>query len=113
MNGAMVQLGNELEESSRMLGASWTRTFRKIIAPLLSPAFVSAWIIVFLLSVRDLVTVVFLYTPQSRVLSTMMYEHWFAGEYERANVIGLIMAAILMTLALVARLIGAKREIPA
>lgn len=113
MNGAMVQLGNELEESSRTLGASWTLTFRKIVAPLLSPAFVSAWIIVFLLAVRDLVTVVFLYTPKSRVLSTMMYEHWFAGEYERANVVGLIMTAILITLAVAARIIGARREIPA
>ncbi|MDO8635612.1 MAG: iron ABC transporter permease, partial [Dehalococcoidia bacterium] len=34
MNSTMVQLGNELEESARVMGGSWFYTFRKIIAPL-------------------------------------------------------------------------------
>lgn len=112
MNGAMVQLGTELEESSRVHGASWFQTFRKIVAPLLTPSFITAWILLFLLALRDLVTVVFLYAPKSRVLSVIMFEHWWAGEYERANVVGLILAILLVGLALVARYIGARKEIP-
>ena len=112
MNGAMVQLGTELEESSRVLGASWVHTFRKIVAPLLTPSFISAWILLFLLSVRDLVTVVFLYTPKSRVLSIIMFEHWWAGEYERANVIGLILTVLLLGLAMLAKTVGARQEVP-
>ena len=108
MNGAMVQLGNELEESSRVLGASWTYTFRRILAPLISPAFVSAWIILFMLTIRDLVTVIFLYTPKSRLLSVILYEHWMAGEYESATVVGMILAAVAIVVSLVAREYGRR-----
>ncbi|MBF8264491.1 MAG: Iron ABC transporter permease [Dehalococcoidia bacterium] len=111
MNGAMYQLGNELEESSRVLGASWTYTFRKIMLPLISPAAISTWIILFMLTARDLVTVVFLYSPQSRLLSIILFEHWLAGEYERATVVGLILTVILMASALVARWLGTKQEV--
>ncbi|MBF8264666.1 MAG: iron ABC transporter permease [Dehalococcoidia bacterium] len=112
MNGAMIQVGTELEESSRVLGASWVYTFRRIIAPLLTPSFISAWILLFLLSVRDLVTVVFLYSSKSRVLSIIMFEHWWAGEYERANVVGLILTILLLGLAMIAKNVGARQEVP-
>lgn len=106
MNGAMHQLGKELEESSRVLGGSWGYTFRRVVAPLLSPAFISTAIILFLIAVRDLVIVVFLYTPSSRLISVTLLEHWQGGEYEKANVIGLIMAAIALGVALIARRLG-------
>ena len=44
MSGVMVQLGRELEESSRVHGASWPYTFTHIIAPLLKPALLVALI---------------------------------------------------------------------
>lgn len=112
MNGSMVQLGKDLEESSRVLGASWLYTFRRVVAPLLSPAFVSTWIILFLISVRDLVTVVFLYTPPSRLISITLLEHWIGGEYERATVVGLMMSVIILAVALLARWLGSKQELP-
>ncbi|MBI4287777.1 MAG: iron ABC transporter permease [Chloroflexi bacterium] len=113
MNGAMVQIGNELEESSRVLGASWSHTFRRIIAPLLTPSFISAWLLLFFLSVRDVVTPVLLYTPKSRVLSIAMLEHWLGGQPEVAMVIGLITTVVLLAFALVARWVGAKQEVSA
>lgn len=113
MNGAMYQLGNELEESSRVLGASWTHTFRRILLPLLSPAAIATWIILFTLTVRDLVTVIFLYTPQSRLLSVLFFEYWIAGQYESATVLGLILTVIMLALALVARWVGSKQVVVA
>lgn len=110
MNGAMVQLGNELEESSRVLGASWFYTFRRIVAPLLSPSFIGAWIILFLLSVRDLVTVILLYSPKSRLLSIIMFEYWFGGYAERSLVVGLISTIMVMGMALLARWLGRRGE---
>ncbi|MBF8304140.1 MAG: Fe3+ siderophore transporter, inner rane subunit [Dehalococcoidia bacterium] len=112
MNGAMYQFGKELEESSRVLGASWFYTFRRVIAPLLTPAFLSTWIILFLTAVRDLVTVVFLYTPPSRLISITLLEHWIGGEYERATVVGLIMSVVILVIALGARWLGTKTQMP-
>lgn len=111
MNGAMYQLGNELEESSRVLGASWAHTFRRIMLPLLSPAAIATWIILFMLTVRDLVTVIFLYTPQSRLLSIIFFEYWIAGQYESATVLGLILTVIMMASALVARWLGNRQSV--
>lgn len=111
MNGAMVQLGNELEESSRVLGGSWLYTFRRIIAPLLTPAFISAWIIAFNIAVRDLVTVILLYGAKSRLLSVLVFEYWWGNQPERSMVIGLILTFIILGLSLVARWIGQKSRV--
>lgn len=111
MHGAMVQLGSELEESSRVLGASWTYTFRRIVAPLLSPSFIGAWIIIFLLTVRDLVTVILIYTPKSRLLTVELFANWTAGQYERATVLGLVLTVLTLIVALTARYIGSRQEV--
>jgi iron(III) transport system permease protein len=48
MNGAMIKLGSELEESSRVLGASWLYTIRRVVVPLVTPGFIAVWLLVFL-----------------------------------------------------------------
>lgn len=108
MNAVMYQISKELEESSRVHGASWFRTFRSIIMPLISPAFVSVGIILFLLAIRDLVTVVLLYTPSSRVLSLLMFEYWFGGWPEKGAVIGLILTVVVILAAAFARWLGSR-----
>lgn len=110
MNGAMFQLGNELEESSRVLGASWVYTFRRIVAPLLSPAFISAWIILFLIATRDLVAVLFLYLPKSRLLSIVIFEYWMQAGYERATAMSLVLTVLSLLVALLAMYLRRHRE---
>jgi len=111
MNGAMYQLGRELEESSRVLGASWARTFYRIVAPILSPAFVSAWILLFLIAVRDVVTIIVLYMPSSRLLSVALFEHWMASEYEKSVVIGVMMTLLMLIGAITVRFFGPKQQV--
>lgn len=111
MNGGLMQLGNELEESSRVHGASFTRTFWSIVAPLLAPTFIATWIIIFLTSVRDLSTVILLYSAKSKVLSVLNYELWASGRMESAMAVGLVTTLIVIVAAVCARLLGAKQEI--
>ncbi|MDO8634647.1 MAG: iron ABC transporter permease [Dehalococcoidia bacterium] len=112
MNGSMMQLGNELEESSRTLGASWLYTFRRIVAPLITPAFISTWIIIFVLALKSLGTVLFLTSTKTRPLSVLMFEYWMGGSFaERALVVGLIQALLVLALAIVARVLGAKHGV--
>lgn len=112
MNSTLVQLGNELEESSRVLGGSWLYTFRRIIAPLITPAFISTWIIVFVLSIKSLGTVLFLVSTKTRPLSVLMFEYWMGGGFaERALVVGLIETFWVLGLAVLARFLGAKQGV--
>ena len=112
MNSTMVQVGNELEESSRVLGASWLYTFRKIIAPLITPAFIATWIIVFVTAIKSLGTVLFLVSTKTRPLSVLMFEYWMGGGFaERALVVGIIETFLVLALAIGARMLGAKQGV--
>ncbi|MFC1919207.1 ABC transporter permease [Chloroflexota bacterium] len=108
MNGSMIQLGNDLEDSSRIHGGSWFYTFRRIIAPLVTPAFISSWVLFFMLAVRDLSAVVMLYSPSSHLLTTLMLDYWMGGDIGSATVVGLILTVILIGFAMGIRLIGSR-----
>lgn len=94
MNGTMVQLSTELEEAARIAGASWTSTFRKIVLPLLRPAFVMGWLLFMVIVVRELSTVILLYGTESQLLSIVFYSLWHDGNYANATVIGLLMTGV-------------------
>lgn len=109
MNGGMVQLGRELEESSRVMGASWIQTFRQIVAPLMRPAFLSAWLILFAIVIRDVASVILLYGPRSRVISVLMLEYWNSWLMGRANVLGLVMVGMTIVAVALATAAGMRR----
>lgn len=111
MNAGLVQLSKELEESSRVHGATFLRTLRSIVIPLLAPTFVATWIIIFLGAARDLSTVILLYSPKSRLLSVLTMEYWTGAMPERALVLGIITSAIALILALAARALGGRQDI--
>lgn len=95
MTTTMIQLSNELEESSRVHGASWARTFTRIVLPLVSPGFLAGWILLFSLAAKDLPTVIFMANTKTNVISTAIFQWWSLGFIEAAMIIGLIQAAIL------------------
>lgn len=111
MNGAMIQLGNELEESSRVHGASWTYTFRRIVMPLLRPALFSTWILLFVIIFMDLATVILLYTPQTRVLSVLLFEYWSTASLGGSVVLGVITTMIVILAVLFVRFLGGRQHI--
>jgi iron(III) transport system permease protein len=92
--GGMHQVAYELEEAAQISGASWLTTFRRVLLPLLAPVLVTSFVLLFLVAIRNLVLIIFFYTPESRVLSAILWEGWRGGNPERALVAGLIMMAI-------------------
>lgn len=108
MNGVMVQLGKELEESARTMGASWFHTFRRIIMPLLAPAFVATAVMIFLAAIRDIQLVVLLYSHKSRVISVLMLEYYIGLSPEKGMVVGLVIVAMVIVVAVTARMFGMR-----
>src|SRR3546814_21060680 len=47
IKGNLIQLSDELEESSKVSGASWLYTFRRITLPLIAPAVIAVGLQVF------------------------------------------------------------------
>ena len=92
----MVQIGAELEESARIHGASWARTFRRIWLPLLKPAILGAWILLFVIAVRVLDLVVLLAGPGARLLSVDIFFWAVTGRQEAASVLALLQTALVL-----------------
>ena len=92
----MVQIGAELEESARIHGASWLRTFVRIWVPLLRPAILGAWILLFVIAVRVLDLVVLLAGPGSRMLSVDIFLWTITGRQEAASVLALLQTTLVL-----------------
>jgi iron(III) transport system permease protein len=92
----MVQVGAELEESARIHGASWLRTFVRIWVPLLRPAILGAWILLFVIAVRVLDLALLLAGPGSRMLSVDIFLWTVSGRQEAASVLALLQTALVL-----------------
>jgi iron(III) transport system permease protein len=103
---AFVQISTELEEAARTCGASWWTTYRRVMLPLIAPALVGLFAITFIGALRDISTTVLLATPGTRTLSLLMFELSMAGNLESAAIVGLIITALALGVALVARRVG-------
>lgn len=76
ISGNLIQIGDELEEASRVCGASWGTTFRNITLPLLKWGLLNSFRYIFVNSLRELGSVIFLVTPQSIVLMVLLLNYY-------------------------------------
>ena len=105
---SMLQIHKELEESAAMSGASWTTTFRRVILPLLKPGLLAGWIYVTIVSIRELSTSILLYSPDTQVISIVIWELWENGQYVELSALGVLFITALFFLVLVAQWLGRK-----
>lgn len=70
---AMFQAINpELEQSARASGASWAQTMRLVLLPLLRPAVIAAWIMLFVIFIRELGATILLYAQGTETISVAL-----------------------------------------
>jgi iron(III) transport system permease protein len=105
---SMLQIHKELEESAAMSGASWSTTFRRVILPLLKPGLLAGWIYVMIVSIRELSTSILLYSPDTQVISIVIWELWENGQYVELSALGVLFITALFLLVLVAQWLGRK-----
>jgi iron(III) transport system permease protein len=106
MKGAFLQLGAELEEGSRMSGASWLGTYVRIVLPLIAPTLVLVATLKFMFTANATSSVVMLATSETRTLSLLILDMVSAGQRESATVVTVIITALTMSVALTARALG-------
>ncbi|MSO82956.1 MAG: iron ABC transporter permease [Acidobacteria bacterium] len=105
---SMLQIHKELEESAAMCGASWGTTFRRVILPLLKPGLLAGWIYVMIVSIRELSTSILLYSPDTQVISIVIWELWENGQYVELSALGVLFIITLFLLVLIAQWLGRK-----
>ena len=104
-SGALLGIHKDLEESSAVSGADWLTTIRRITFPLLRPAMTSAWIYVFVVSFRELSSVIFLITPHNEVLATVLWDLFVNGSTELLAAASILLSLFLWSVIILATII--------
>ena len=73
ISSIMLAISEELDQSSRMAGASWLTTLRRITIPLLKPGLFAGWILLFIIFLRELSISIILFTTGTETLSVGVY----------------------------------------
>ena len=76
---ALLQVGPELEEAARAVGAKRGQVTRDITLPLVKYGLLGAWLMVFLIFEREYSTGVYLLTPGTEVIGAMIVSLWATG----------------------------------
>ena len=104
----LKQIDVALEEASADLGARWFTTFRKIVLPLMKPAFIAGITFAFIRAITELTSTIFLVTPKWRVMAVDIYNMVESGALGGAAAMStLLMAIVVIILVGIYRLTGA------
>jgi iron(III) transport system permease protein len=108
IKSVLLQLGNDLEEASKVCGGTWLDTFRRVIFPLTMPALITVGLVGFISAARDISTVVLLGSGKSRTLSLLMLDFAAGAEFEKATVVAVMVVGLVVIAALIARALGGQ-----
>lgn len=113
---ALSQIDPSIEEASVSLGADSARTFRRITLPLIRPALLAGLIYSFARSMTTISAIIFLTTPQTKIMTQQILNEVENGRYGNAFaycviLIVIVMLAIGVLYALVGGQTGAERRL--
>ena len=92
----------ELEDASRILGATRLQALRQITAPLLRTSVIATWCFVFVGTIRELSAAIMLFTSQTKVVSVLIFDLNESGDLAAISVLGLIMLLITFAVVIIA-----------
>jgi iron(III) transport system permease protein len=99
---ALQQIDPAIEEASTSLGAGAGTTFRKVTLPLIRPAFFNGLIYAFSRSMTTISAVIFLTTPETKIMTQQIYNETDANRF--GNAFAYVVVLILIVLAVIALL---------
>ncbi len=112
MSAAFHGIHPELEEASRVLGASRLQTLRLITAPLLRTSVIATWCFVFIGTIRELSATILLTTANTKLVSVIIYDLNESGDMGAIAVLGLLLLVVSFTVVAIANrlpLLGGPR----
>jgi iron(III) transport system permease protein len=104
LQSAFRAVNPELEEASRIFGATRLQALMHITAPLLRTNVLATWCFIFVSTVRELSAAIMLFTSETKVVSVLIFDLKESGDLGAISVLGLSM--LVLTFAVV---IGVNR----
>jgi len=113
ISSVMLAISEELDQSSRMAGASWFTTLRRITIPLLKPGIFAGWVLLFIIFLRELSISIILYTSGTETLSVGVY---YLSNYENEALtaaLSMTQTVILLVCILIFRRVAGREALTA
>ena len=113
MQSAFHAVHPELEDASRILGATRLRSLWQITAPLLRTSVIATWCFIFVGVIRELSAAIMLFTSETKVMSVLIYDLNESGDLAAISVLGLLMLVITFVIVALANSLrlGASRRV--
>jgi iron(III) transport system permease protein len=94
LQAAFRNIHPELEDASRILGATRLQALRQVTAPLLRTSVIATWCFIFVGVMRELSAAIILFTSETKVISVLIYDLNESGDLGAISVIGICMLII-------------------
>lgn len=94
-----------------MHGASRAKAVARITLPLMRIGLTSTFLLLLMLSMRELTVALFLFTTDTRLLSIVIFDDYDNGILQRSATTSLLYCVIIFALAIAARRFGAKEQV--
>jgi iron(III) transport system permease protein len=95
LSTSFLQIHRELEEAAWVCGRGMLGTIRTIVLPLASPGVIAAMTLLFVLSIRELGSSLFLYTSHTMVMSVLLLDYYEGGNLGKTAAFSLVQMVLL------------------
>jgi iron(III) transport system permease protein len=93
---SLSQVHISLEEAALNSGASWLRTCKDVIMPLVAPSIVAGWFLIFMPSFYELTMSNLLYGADTKTIGVLLYELQTYADTQNASVLSVIILIIVL-----------------
>lgn len=94
MAPAMMQISSEMEEAARASGATFGRAMIEIYRPLLSSSMIGGFLLILILSFREVSAAVFLFAQGTELFSLAIFDLWGEGLFGLVSALGVTMIVV-------------------
>ena len=93
---SLSQVHVSLEEAALNSGASWIRTCKDVIMPLVAPSIIAGWFLIFMPSFYELTMSNLLYGSDTKTMGVLLYELQTYADTQNASVLSVIILLIVL-----------------
>ena len=110
VSAALLQIAPELEEAGRVVGASPARVNIDLTVPLIRAGLIGCWLLLFVTFVREYSTGVYLLSPGTEVIGSLLVSLWATGGVDIVVALSTVNIAIVGTGLLFIALFGKRLQ---
>ena len=110
VSASLLQIGPELEEAGRVVGASAGRVSRDLTVPLVRAGLIGSWLLLFVTFVREYSTGVYLLGPGTEVIGSLLVSLWATGAVDIVVALSTVNIAFVCAGLLLIAIMGRMRH---